>query len=175
MQVWCSEVQEQTVLKVMQELCCRVETHYWLKVDQERKEEFKPMQYVTNDVMVGYVGYTKEKSKVELKAVDVRQRSRVVIAPVVDGTSGFVAKEFFEKHSKMGDLVLDAMSRTGQNAVAAASLGRHSISMDIAERQVCIAFRLSGTKAKVFDVAVYIRYWQHRSDCRSYRTRWRRK
>ena len=171
--MWCSQAQEQTVLKVMEEMCCRVETHYWWKVDQDSKEDFKHTQYVPNDIMVGYVGYTKEKSKAEIEAVDVRQRSRVVIAPVahLDGTSGFVAKEFFEKHSKMGDLVLDAMSRTGQNAVAAASLGRHSISMDIAERQVCIAFRLSGTKAKVFDVAVYIRYWQHRSGCRSYRTR----
>jgi hypothetical protein len=158
-QVWCSEAQQETVLKVMEELCCRVETHYWWKVDQERKEEFKHMQYVPNDVMVGYVGYTKEKSKTELEAVDVRQRSRVVIAPVVhaDEPNGFVAKEFFEQHSKTGDLVLDAMSRTGQNAVAAASLGRHSISMDIAEKQVCIAFRLSRTKANAFDVAVYIR------------------
>ena len=126
--------------QVMEKVCGTVETHYWWQVPLEKKEEFKTTLTVPNDVMIGYVGYVN-KTKSDAKMVDVRMRSRVVVAPLVPkegDSSGFVAKEFFEQHSAPGEMVADIMCRTGNNALAAAALGRHSFSMDIAEEKVCV-------------------------------------
>jgi hypothetical protein len=128
------------VKQVMEKACDKVEQHYWWQVPLEKKEEFKTTWTVPNDIMISYVGYVN-KTDTDAKMVDIRMRSRMVVAPLVPkegDSSGFVAKEFYEQHSAPGEMVADIMCRTGNNALAAAALGRHSFSMDNAEEKVCV-------------------------------------
>jgi hypothetical protein len=115
-----------------------VEKHYWWRTGAERKEEdFKQVQGVVDDVMIGFVGYM-ERDKDAFRTHNVAKRSRIVVAPAggADGfRSGQVAKEFFEQHSSAEDWVGDIFCGAGEGAIAAASCGRSSVSVDMIQKK----------------------------------------
>jgi hypothetical protein len=135
--VWCSTAQEDAVKMVMGVMFPHVERHFWWKVPSEKKKVvFKKTQFVEDDVLVGFVGYCGPSAAKEVRTVDVNNRSRMVIAPEMEDQNGHVASEFFARHSKAGDYVVDLACRKGAAALAAAVLGRNSFSVDIAPEAV---------------------------------------
>jgi hypothetical protein len=117
-----------------------VERHFWWKAGSEHREEFKQVQGVVDDVMIGFVGYM-ERDKSLLRSHDVNKRSRMVVAPA-GGSEGFrsgqVAKEFFLQHSSPEDWVGDIFCGSGEGAIAAAACGRSSISVDMMQEKASV-------------------------------------
>jgi ribosomal protein L11 methylase PrmA len=114
-----------------------VERHFCWKVPSDKKKvQFKRTQYVKDDVMVGFIGYCEPASANEIRTVEVNMRSRVVVLPETGRQNGHLASEFFNNHSKEGDYVLDLACRSGAATLAAAALGRNSVSVDVEENSV---------------------------------------
>jgi hypothetical protein len=136
--VWCSPDQENSLHNVMKEVFVSVEKHYWWKAGTEKKTSFKAQRSVPDDVKIGFVGYCEDE-KSATRSHNVNKRSRVVVAPATKEEgfqSGHVAKEFFAQHSSQEDLVGDIFCGTGCGAIAAASIGRSSISLDLQGHEV---------------------------------------
>jgi hypothetical protein len=140
LQVWCSKEQERNVEDAMKKSWARVERHHWWMVkNQETKKKVDKCQTVQDDIMPAFVGYKMLTSKQNMFDGDVGYRSRMVIAPPVPKTRrlcdeelpGYLAQEFFERHSREGDHVADLMCGSGSASVAAASIGRHSFAVDV--------------------------------------------
>jgi hypothetical protein len=115
-----------------------VERHFWWRTGAEHKDEdYKQVQGVVDDVMIGFIGFM-ERDKNMFRSHNVAKRSRIVVAPA-GGKEGFrsgqVAKEFFLQHSSPEDWVGDIFCGAGEGAIAAATCGRSSVSVDMMEKK----------------------------------------
>jgi len=94
--------------------------------------------------MKAFVGYRTVEKKDEMYMGEAGFRSRMVVAPPVakgkqqcdEELPGFLAQEFFRRHSREGDWVADLMCGSGSASVAAASIGRNSFAADVNQDMV---------------------------------------
>ena len=136
--MWCNQEQEESLEKVMRGHFEQVERHYWWNAGVERKQNFKLTRTVPTDVKIGFVGYCNTE---ETERNDVSKRSRMVVAPGDQAfQSGQVAREFFEQHSTADDVVGDIFCGNGSGAVAAATIGRSSVSVDMQDAKVSFTY-----------------------------------
>ena len=147
--MWCTQQQEAPVLEAMESTFAKVERHYWWMVEPSTAEEkAEKIQLVKDDVMTAFVGYKTEEKKENMFIGEAGFRSRIVVAPPVpkgkqkctEELPGYLAQEFFQRHSKEGDWVADLMCGSGSASVAAASIGRNSFAADISKDMVRFLF-----------------------------------
>ena len=135
----------------MQSRFDEIRRHYWWKSSPVPRsvKSFLPQ----DDMKISWIGFRfpveEEEQKKFAMYSSERHRSKTLLAPAVKepykSTAGktcdteinaLLPLEFYSQHSREGDMVADFMCGSGSAALAAASSGRSSISIDISAEMV---------------------------------------
>ena len=156
LQLWCHLTQFAKCKEILEEMFDTVEVNIWQKPLSGHYQAKKATGFLPDDLLFGFIASKKFDLDGPPIYVKACPRPSVVFAPAVKKLSvatideqrvtcstemnPLVPKQFYDKYSRQNSLVADFMCGSGSAAVAAASLGRSCLVVDLDKNMVCIFF-----------------------------------
>ena len=153
LQLWCHSDQHTECKIILMESFDTVEMNFWQKPLASHHPSKKATGFLPDDLLYGFIASKRFDFTCPPIYVKMCPRPSVVFAPAVKKLSvariddqrvtcstemnPMVPKQFYDKYSRQDALVADFMCGSGSAAVAAASLGRSCLVVDLDKSMVC--------------------------------------